>query len=372
MKPIMCYRVRLVRLFALMLLAVLPTVIQAQAAPHLVVNVHRLNVRNGPGVGYNIVTSVAGGTQLSVMGKDSGGLWYQISSDAGTGWVNTNYTVGRGNFTGVPTVGAQRDAQPASTIVIPVGSPRLVVNVSYLNIRSGPGVSFNVILTVSGGTELPVSGRDSGRVWYQVNSTAGTGWVHSYYTVARGNFSGVATVGAEVADDTAPIPVITDAGTPRLAVNTYRLNVRSGPGVGHPVLTSVGGGTELPVISIHADRLWYEVASPAGTGWVNSYYAVTRGDFSRLSSTNAPVQTSPVLTGTTPRAVVNTSRLNIRSGPGVAHGVITSVQGGTTLAVLGISSNRIWYRVQGSFGQGWLNNGFVVFRGAFNQVPVIG
>ena len=123
------------------------------------------------------------------------------------------------------------------------------------------------------------------------------------------------------------MPVITDAGTPRLAVNTYRLNVRSGPGVGHPVLTSVGGGTELPVISIHADRLWYEVASPAGNGWVNSYYAVTRGDFSRLSSTNAPVQTSPVLTGTTPRAVVNTSRLNIRSGPGVAHGVITSVQG---------------------------------------------
>ena len=372
MNSIMCYRVRLVRLFALMLLAVLPTVIQAQSAPHLVVNAHRLNVRNGPGVGYSIVTSVAGGTQLPVLGKDSGGLWYQISSDAGTGWVNTNYTVGRGNFTGVPTVGAQRDAQPASTIVIPVGSPRLVVNVSYLNIRSGPGVSFNVILTVSGGTELPVSSRDSGGVWYQVNSTAGTGWVNSYYTVARGNFSGMPTVGAGMADDTASMPVITDPGMPRLVVNTYRLNVRSGAGVGHRVLTSVVGGTELPVISIHSDRLWYEVASPAGNGWVNSYYAVTRGDFSRLGSTSSPVETSPVLTGTTPRAVVNTSRLNIRSGPGVAHGVITSVQGGTTLAVLGISSNRIWYLVEGSFGQGWLNNGFVVFRGAFNQVPVIG
>ena len=38
--------------------------------------------------------------------------------------------------------------------------PLLVVNTSFLNVRSGDGPQYTVVLTVVGGTELPVLGRE--------------------------------------------------------------------------------------------------------------------------------------------------------------------------------------------------------------------
>ena len=336
-------------------------------SPHLVVNVHRLNVRNGPGVSFDIMTSVGGGTVLPVTGIDSGRIWFQVTSPAGAGWVNATYAVDRGDFSGVPIINRQTVEAPA----IGFHTPRLVINTAYLNVRSGPGVSYDILGTVSGLDELVVVSVDSGRLWYQVNTGVGTGWVNSSYTVRRGNFSGIGTTTM----DTVVAPTIA-FGTPHLVVNTAYLNVRSGPGISHAIVTTVSGGTELPVTAISADNpRWHQVTSAAGPGWVNSYYTIKRGDFSRVQQAQGgTVRATPSveLTGPTPRAIANTGRLNIRTGPGATHSIITSVPGGTTLAVLGLSSNRNWYQVVGSFGQGWLNNDYVVFRGEFSLVPVIG
>ena len=132
--------------------------------------------------------------------------------------------------------------------------------------------------------------------------------------------------------------------------------------------TTVPGGAQLPVASVAGDNLWYEVDSPAGRGWVNSYYTVTRGNFASLRQSNIP-GAAPGLTGLAPRVVVNTHRLNIRRGPSIGYGIVTSVRGGTTLAVTGISAGRDWFKVEGSFGMGWLNNNYTVFRGDITRVP---
>ncbi|MDE2859290.1 MAG: SH3 domain-containing protein [Chloroflexota bacterium] len=245
-------------------------------------------------------------------------------------------------------------------------SPHLVVNTHRLNVRSGPGVGHHIITSVPGGTELPVTAIDSGGLWYQVDSPLASGWVNSSYTIPRGAFSGIPRIGRPTDQPTvAP-------GTPHLVVNTGYLNVRSGPGIGHSIIMTVAGGAELPVISIGSDNLWYQVNSPAGPGWVNSYYTVTRGSFASLRQPR-PLDNpaTPTLSGPTPRAVVNTHRLNIRTGPGANYDIITSVPGGSHLAVLGLSRGRGWYLVEGSFGQGWLNNDFVVFRGDFSRVSVV-
>lgn len=338
------------------------------ASPHLVVNTYRLNVRSGPGAGYDIITTVPGGTELPVTMVGTGGKWYEVTSDAGTGWVNTTYTVGRGDFSGVPSV--PRPGTPTNLATgtgnIPAGGPHVVVNTSYLNVRLGPGIGHDVLTIVPGGTTLGVTSLSSTGKWYQVETSVGSGWLHSAYAVPRGDFSSVPREGA-------PPPIATGsgtdfpAGTPHLVVNTAYLNVRTGPGVGHGVLTTVAGGTELAVVSIAADRLWYQVETSAGAGWVNSSYTVGRGNFSGVS-VDVAVET---LTGSPPRAIVNTGRLNIRSGPGVGHAIIIDVPGGTTLAVKGLSGDRDWYLVEGDFGQGWLNNSYTIFRGDFSQVAVV-
>lgn len=353
-----CYscRLGLVFLVVLLLLATFPTTGLAQTA-HLVVNTHRLNVRSGPGVSHHIITSVPGGTELPVTGIDSGRLWFQVSSPAGTGWVNSHYAIERGSFSGVPIIAADDP-------VITSGQTHLVVNTGHLNVRTGPGVGHTPIGNVPGGAKLPVIAIDSGGLWYQVDSPLGIGWVNSHYTIPRGVFSSIPRTAPT--DESAIDPSI-----PHVVVNTGYLNVRSGPGVGNSIVMKVPGGTALPVISIGGDNLWYEVQSPVGPGWVNSYYTVTRGNFASLRTRPLENPETPTLSGPTPRAVVNTHRLNIRTGPGAGYDIITSVPGGSHLAVLGLSQGKGWYLVEGSFGQGWINNDFVVFRGDFSRVPVI-
>lgn len=350
------------------LLAAFPSAIFAQGLnPHLVVNTSRLNVRSGPGVSHAVITSVPGGTILPVTGIDHGRVWFQVTSPVGEGWVNSTYAVDRGNYSGVPILNTPVVQAPT----LAPGTPRLVVNTYRLNVRTGPGVGYNSIGTVAGGDELPVVAIDVGGLWYQVNTAIGTGWVNSYYTVTRGSFAGVGRVDVEAKDE----PVIAP-GQPHLVVNTAYLNVRSGPGIGHSIITTVRGGTKLPVSAISsANRLWMQVTTNAGVGWVNSHYAVRRGSFSGLNPAANPATyevPGANLSGITPRVVVNTHRLNVRSGPGAANPIITSVPGGTTLAVLGITRNRNWYQVEGSFGQGWLSSGFAVFRGEFSLVPYVG
>ena len=68
----------------------------------------------------------------------------------------------------------------------------------------------------------------------------------------------------------------------RLVVNTGNLNIRSGPSAGYSIIATVPGGTELPVIGVYEDEVWYQVATSVGNGWVNSEFTIGRGDFSRV------------------------------------------------------------------------------------------
>ena len=74
--------------------------------------------------------------------------------------------------------------------------PKLVVNTSFLNVRTGPGVSYPILATVVGGSELPVLGAAGDDVWYQVSTEVGAGWVNITFTLPRGDFTNVAYIDA--------------------------------------------------------------------------------------------------------------------------------------------------------------------------------
>lgn len=346
----------------LFLVSLTPLAAFAQGSDaHIVVNTYRLNVRTGPGVSHGIITDLPGGATLPVTMLSADRKWYEVSGDFGMGWLHSAYAVPRGDFSTVPWAGAPSniagDAEDVAS-----SSAHLVVNTAYLNVRTGPGVGHNILATVRGGTKLAVVAKDIGGVWYQVTTSAGIGWVNTRYTVGRGDFSAVPTLGGPERVAQPGIP----AGTPHLVVNTSYLNIRTGPGARHDILTTVPGGTQLAAIGIAPDGIWYEVVSAAGNGWVHSRYTVGRGDFSGVK------RYEDALKGDTPRALVNTSYLNIRSGPGAGHGIVVVIPGGTTLPVLGKSADGKWFLVEGDFGQGWLRNLYVAFRGDHSLVQVAG
>lgn len=177
---------------------------------------------------------------------------------------------------------------------------------------------------------------------------------------------------------------------PILVVNTGMLNVRSGPGPQYTIITKVPGGVELPVLGTNENNSWYLVATAAGAGWVDVSFTIARGNFTFVplivaqDITAALVQPLPESLGLpddasliavpqleTPEVIVNTGRLNVRTGPGPQYTIITSVPGGTSFHPLGVTADATWYLVEGPFGRGWIAVEYTIFRGVFENIPVM-
>ncbi len=157
-------------------------------------------------------------------------------------------------------------------------APTGTVNTGSLNIRSGPGVSYNVITFVNRNTILSLLARNADTSWVKVmTATSVQGWVNARYVLTSYPLSG--------------LPIEGTAGGITGVVAGYALNVRSGPGTGYAVLTSVYGGTVLTLLSRTYDAAWLKVTLPTGAlGWVRTSFV----------STTYPVINLPVEGGTTP------------------------------------------------------------------------
>jgi uncharacterized protein YraI len=87
-------------------------------------------------------------------------------------------------------------SRPAPNVpVIDPNDPtcRALVNAG-LNLRSGPGTSFNRITVLATGTVVPIIGRLGDNSWWQVRSGTTIGWVSAQYTTIYGNCGGIPVV----------------------------------------------------------------------------------------------------------------------------------------------------------------------------------
>ena len=137
-----------------------------------------LNVRSGPGLSNSIVTYVAHGSVLNLMGyRDAAGTWVLIGLANGTqGWIHAGYV---------------RTSVPVSSLAVWSGqggngnsgqTGNATVNTAYLNVRSGPGISNGVIAVIARGTSLTLTHRNAGSSWVRAILPNGTqGWVNAGY-----------------------------------------------------------------------------------------------------------------------------------------------------------------------------------------------
>jgi uncharacterized protein YraI len=397
-------------------------------APRLVVNTSFLNVRTGPGVQYTTLITVVGGTELPVLGVANDGVWFQVSTVIGVGWVNVDFTLPRGNFENIPVV----DFSPA-------GVPIVINAPSSLGLP-GQGGGGVVVLGQGGGqatttTSAPTSATAGGLIRVQLDNGESV-------TVTPGERFRVAVITGEPVNlrtqplITAPAVGIIYPDPARDYAIVGRSVDRSGlewlgidvPGMGSGwieapkaflrlsgafrevvfanqdaavfAMPGSSGNINIPLIPRGTEGFVAGISSDSnfvlfemGGGdriWVN-FSAVTgrsgtTTDGLDLSvAQSVPVAVPPSAPGTvaeivpavqsfgldTPHVVINTSSLNIRSGPGAQFTSVAIVPGGIELPVLGLASDGVWFLVAGSFGQGWVNSDFVLFRGAIQNVPII-
>lgn len=172
-----------------------PTPPPAPVAGTATVQAFRLNVRSGPGTQHNILTVFTRGQTAPLAGyRDASGTWVMINYNNSTAWVSalpaflrtsvpiSNLPVWTGGVPGTP---------PPSGNTATVGS-----SVSFLNLRTGPNTSFDVIRAFPAGTVLTLVGRNSTSSWLQVRTAEGTvGWMSTPFLVTTVQISSLPVTG---------------------------------------------------------------------------------------------------------------------------------------------------------------------------------
>jgi uncharacterized protein YgiM (DUF1202 family) len=141
-----------------------------------------------------------------------------------------------------------------------------VSGVSFLNVRSGPGMTYERINVLSNGTQVTLLGRDSFGGWLKVRLANGSeGWVGASYITT----SVVISTLPVLQTNTPPPP----AGGATGVVATYGLNMRTGPGASYPVILALSQGMTVPVSHRNSEATWVRLTLPGGAvGWVSAPY----------------------------------------------------------------------------------------------------
>jgi uncharacterized protein YgiM (DUF1202 family) len=237
--------------------------------------------------------------------------------------------------TALVAVGAPSDAAAAAFAV----GDEVVVNTDALNLRGGAGTANQVVAVLETGaigtiTDGPIASGDYD--WYELSVTGvGSGW-------AAGAFLAAAESGVFPVDSV-------------VVVNTDALNVRSGAGTSHDIVTTLFAGDQATVTGspIAADGYdWYPITSGDQTGWA-------AGDFLTMASAD-----STVFAGGD-GVVVNTDSLNVRANPGLDGRVVGTLSTGD----YGVVSNGpvyrdgySWYRLRiEGVADGWVAGDFLIY-----------
>jgi len=197
-----------------------------------------VNLRKGPGVNYQIYTSVSEGTALKYLSKskrdDRGVKWYKVSYKKKTLWVSSRY--------------AKKVPQPVTS------AKKRVVTKGRVNLRKGPGTGYKIVADVSKGSSLKYLNKTKtdkrGVKWYKVSFYGKKVWVSSKWC----QFKNEDITMYVIAEDD--------------------VNLRKGPSLEYGKYTSVRKGTSMKYLGkvIKDDRnvKWYKVSYKGKSLWVSS------------------------------------------------------------------------------------------------------
>lgn len=128
-----------------------------------------LNVRRGPGTGYDKITVLAAGTVVPIVGRVGDNSWWQVNSGFNVGWVSAEFTSVYGICNAVPIVAAPATA----TSNVPTTAPTFTPQPTFTPkpppaATATPGKADLVVASIGGSTTVTLP---SGAVSYSVTIT---------------------------------------------------------------------------------------------------------------------------------------------------------------------------------------------------------
>jgi len=165
---------------------------------------YQLNMRTGPGTDYSTVAVLPGGTEVVMEARNGDTSWVLAHTVDGSarGWVASLYLTYPPGVTALnlpfseEIIGAA--AAPAAPVA-PAAAPAaggMAYTTYELNVRAGPGTSFNTLGKLPGSTGLVLEARNDDGAWVLGHTADGSarGWLASLYL----KFDGVSVMGLPV------------------------------------------------------------------------------------------------------------------------------------------------------------------------------
>ncbi len=281
-------RSRIVGLFTLLLVMAIPIANQfdANAATDLTIGGDavvadaqgdNVNLRDQPSYAGNVLTSVAEGDYVTVVDgpftdDTDGTIWYQVSVADQTGYMLSDYL----------------SAADGS-----VSAAAVMTTTASVNLRTGPGTSYSVILVIPRGATVNTTGAVQNG-FSRLTYGGSTGWVSSQY--------------------------LSGSSQPTTAtVFDGALNLRAGPGTTYTVLALMPDGATVTITGALTNG-FYPVTYNGTAGYASA-------EFLRLSTT---------------QSATTLANLNLRSGPATSYSVLLVIPNGSQVTLTGPLNNGFY------------------------------
>ena len=195
------------------------------------------------------------------------------------------------------------------------------VDASVVNVRTGPGLSYDIMSQVTGGEKVTMLSEEN--EWYKVRlNNDQIGWIASWLIE-----------NTEVSAATNKIGTVTGE----------EVNIRSESNLDSTILGKVANGTELTVL--FQQEGWTQVQYNGQVAWISSdLIEISESSTETTTVAVAEDNSAPIQTVTT-----RSNSTNIRNSPSVESTVVSTAEKGESFTYL--STEGDWYQIQLSDGQ---------------------
>lgn len=239
-------------------------------------------------------------------------------------------------------------AQAQGTVLL--GS---ITNAYVLNVRSGPGIQFEVVRKVALGDQVALIGRNANGSWVQLQGD-GQQWINAGYVSTSGSILSLPDTSGSVAPP---------SGLTAIVTNAFYLNTRTGPSASYPINQRLSNGQQISLVGRTGDGGWVQLAS-GSVEWVNAGYLTIYGDRFSLPISGAVQDSASAVTDPYSATIVNAFYVNIRTGPSAGYDIARRVAEGDRVQLIGRNADGSWVQLQSVTGYDeWINAGYVRTNG---------
>ncbi|HJH11605.1 MAG TPA: N-acetylmuramoyl-L-alanine amidase [Metalysinibacillus jejuensis] len=294
------------------LLLLFTSIPPVQAANHdLQVGSADVNLREGPGLSYPVLTTLKSGTALTTV--EHSGDWIKVKTKSYEGWL-ANWLVA-----------TPKNATPKAQTV--------VSQADKLNVRMEPNFSAPILAQLYTGDQVPLLQEQDD--WVQIQWQNQKGWVAKEYVAIK---AGDATV------DTAP-------NNATFTVTVDALRMRNAPNLDATEIGVARYGEQFTVLNQQDN--WVEISLDGkNTAWLYSFY----GSFSQAATQQASEQNY---------TTVIYNETNVRATADTNGAVIARIHAGEKYPIIGVAGD--WYEIQLQDMTGFVANWVVSTDGQTQQ-----